>query len=123
MTARAIFDEMDGHGGHSRDAYQVLQEWLNSVPPQLLEHRSEEAELFFRKVGITFAVYGNAEAEERLIPFDIILRILSAREWAHLARGLEQRVRALNLFLKDIYGARESFRPSSSISIPITARR
>ncbi|HZB62721.1 MAG TPA: circularly permuted type 2 ATP-grasp protein, partial [Microvirga sp.] len=77
---------------------------------QLLDHRREEAELFFRKVGITFAVYGNSEAEERLIPFDIIPRVLSGREWAHLARGLEQRVKALNMFLKDIYGPREILR-------------
>jgi len=110
VTAQAIFDEMNGHDGKGRDAYRVLREWLKSTPPQLLEHRREEAELLFRKVGITFAVYGNAEAEERLIPFDIIPRILSGREWAHLARGLEQRVRALNLFLKDIYGPREILR-------------
>ena len=91
MAAQAIFDEMSGHDGHSREAYRVLQDWLNSAPPQLLEHRREEAELFFRKVGITFAVYGNAEAEERLIPFDIIPRIMSGQEWARLSRGLEQR--------------------------------
>ncbi|WP_183448415.1 circularly permuted type 2 ATP-grasp protein [Microvirga lupini] len=101
---------MNGHGGRSREAYRVLQDWLKSVPPQLLEHRREEAELFFRRVGITFAVYGNAEAEERLIPFDIIPRILSGEEWGRLARGLEQRVKALNLFLKDIYGQRDILR-------------
>jgi uncharacterized circularly permuted ATP-grasp superfamily protein len=101
---------MNGHDGEGRAAYRVLQEWLKSVPPQLLEHRCEEAELFFRKVGITFAVYGDREAEERLIPFDIIPRILSGQEWSHLARGLEQRVKALNLFLKDIYGPREILR-------------
>ena len=110
MTARPIFDEMNGWDGRGRDAYRVLQDWLKSAPPQLLDHRREEAELFFRKVGITFAVYGNAEAEERLIPFDIIPRILSGREWSHLSRGLEQRVKALNLFLKDIYGPRDILR-------------
>ena len=110
MAAQAIFDEMSGHDGHSRDAYRILQDWLKSAPPQLLEHRREEAELFFRRVGITFAVYGNTEAEERLIPFDIIPRILSGQEWARLSRGLEQRVKALNMFLKDIYGARDILR-------------
>ncbi len=110
MAAQAIFDEMSGHDGRSRDAYRILQDWLKSAPPQLLEHRREEAELFFRRVGITFAVYGNTEAEERLIPFDIIPRILSGQEWTRLARGLEQRVKALNMFLKDIYGAREILR-------------
>ncbi len=110
MTSRSIFDEMTGQGGSTREAYRVLEDWLNAAPPQLLEHRRDEAELLFRKVGITFAVYGNAEAEERLIPFDIIPRIMSGREWAYLSRGLEQRARALNLFLKDIYGAREIIR-------------
>ncbi len=110
MATRAIFDEMNGLNGEGRAAYKVLREWLGTVPPDLLERRSEEAELLFRKVGITFAVYGNAEAEERLIPFDIIPRILSAREWARLSRGLEQRVSALNQFLKDIYGPREILR-------------
>ena len=110
MTVQSIFDEMSGHDGGCREAYRVLQDWLKSAPQQLLDHRREEAELFFRKVGITFAVYGNSEAEERLIPFDIIPRVLSGREWAHLARGLEQRVKALNMFLKDIYGPREILR-------------
>ena len=110
VTVQSIFDEMSGHDGRCREAYRVLQDWLKSAPPQLLDHRREEAELFFRKVGITFAVYGNSEAEERLIPFDIIPRVLSGREWAHLARGLEQRVKALNLFLKDIYGPRDILR-------------
>ena len=110
MTSQSIFDEMGGNGGSTREAYRVLESWLNAAPTQLLEHRRDEAELLFRKVGITFAVYGNAEAEERLIPFDIIPRIMSGSEWAHLSRGLEQRARALNLFLKDIYGAREILR-------------
>jgi uncharacterized circularly permuted ATP-grasp superfamily protein len=110
VTVQSIFDEMSGHDGGCREAYRVLQDWLKSAPQQLLDHRREEAELFFRKVGITFAVYGNSEAEERLIPFDIIPRVLSGREWAHLARGLEQRVKALNMFLKDIYGPREILR-------------
>ncbi|MBZ6076645.1 circularly permuted type 2 ATP-grasp protein [Microvirga puerhi] len=107
---RPVFDEMTGDGGSIRDAYRVLRSWLDSSPPQLLQHRSEEAELFFRKVGITFAVYGNAEAEERLIPFDVIPRIFSSGEWSRLSRGLEQRVKALNLFLSDLYGKREILR-------------
>jgi len=110
VTERSIFDEMNGHDGEGRAAYRVLQDWLKSAPVELLERRRAEAELLFRKVGITFAVYGNAEAEERLIPFDIVPRILSGREWVTLSRGLEQRVTALNMFLKDIYGPREILR-------------
>lgn len=95
---------MSGHDGQGRATYKILQDWLKSASMDLLEHRRAEAELLFRKVGITFAVYGNAEAEERLIPFDIIPRILSGREWTKLSDGLRQRVTALNFFLKDIYG-------------------
>jgi uncharacterized circularly permuted ATP-grasp superfamily protein len=72
-----------------------------------LEQRAREAELLFRRIGITFAVYGEAEATERLIPFDVIPRILSAAEWQLLQRGLEQRVKAINLYVKDVYGRRE----------------
>ncbi|HUZ66292.1 MAG TPA: circularly permuted type 2 ATP-grasp protein [Beijerinckiaceae bacterium] len=93
-----------------RKVYRPLQEWLRSAPPELLDQRRQEAELLFRRIGITFAVYGEQEAEERLIPFDIIPRILSAPEWKRLAAGLEQRVKALNAFLKDIYGARDVVR-------------
>ncbi|MGQ4274236.1 circularly permuted type 2 ATP-grasp protein [Terrihabitans sp. B22-R8] len=105
-----IFDEMSGRDGACRDPYRILKDWLKNVPAPLLEGRREEAELLFRRVGITFAVYGQDEGEERLIPFDIIPRIIAGSEWNLLARGLEQRVRALNLFLKDIYGAREILR-------------
>ncbi len=105
------FDEMssDANGG-CRDAYKIFKNWLKDAPPALLEGRKEEAELLFRKVGITFAVYGDNEGEERLIPFDIVPRIIAAAEWAKLSRGLEQRVRALNMFLKDIYGQQEILR-------------
>lgn len=101
------FDEMDGRGSGCRDAYQIFKHWLKTAPQALLEGRREEAELLFRKVGITFAVYGDDEGEEKIIPFDIVPRILTGNEWGKLSRGLEQRVRALNMFLKDIYGARE----------------
>ncbi|MFZ8477619.1 circularly permuted type 2 ATP-grasp protein, partial [Staphylococcus aureus] len=69
--------------------------------------RQAEAEQFFRRIGITFNVYGDQAGTERLIPFDIIPRVLTAKEWQHLERGLEQRVKALNAFIKDVYGNRE----------------
>src|SRR3984957_4117808 len=97
------FDEMNGLGGDLRPAYQELSRWLKETPPDALEYRRQEAELLFRRIGITFAVYGDAEAQERLIPFDVIPRIMSAKEWCILERGLKQRVRALNMFLRDIY--------------------
>ena len=76
-----MFDEMKGTDGAVRPAYAELSRWLGEVPPDVLDYRRREAELLFRRIGITFAVYGEAEAQERLIPFDVIPRILSAPEW------------------------------------------
>ena len=104
------FDEMNGPGGDLRPAYLELSRWLAETPPDALEYRRQEAELLFRRIGITFAVYGDAEAQERLIPFDVIPRIMSAKEWAVLEKGLKQRVRALNMFLRDIYHGRDILR-------------
>ncbi len=104
------FDEMNGPGGELRPAYQELSRWLQETPPETLEYRRQEAELLFRRIGITFAVYGDSEAQERLIPFDVIPRIMSAREWGVLEKGLTQRVRALNMFLGDIYHNRDILR-------------
>lgn len=106
----AFFDEMNGTGGALRPAYQELARWLDETPADILELRRKEAELLFRRIGITFAVYGEAEAQERLIPFDVIPRILGAREWQTIESGLKQRTRALNLFLKDIYHDRAILR-------------
>jgi uncharacterized circularly permuted ATP-grasp superfamily protein len=104
------FDEMKGSEGGVRPAYKCLDEWLRHLSPDLLDRRSQEAELLFRRIGITFAVYGESESTERLIPFDVLPRILSFTEWNTLRAGLEQRVMAINLFLKDIYGRREVLR-------------
>src|ERR1043166_1543878 len=101
------FDEMTGVGGGIRPAYAELSQWLGDVPPDLLEHRRREAELLFRRIGITFAVYGEADAQERLIPFDVLPRILAAAEWAVLRAGLEQRIKAINHYIRDVYGRRE----------------
>jgi uncharacterized circularly permuted ATP-grasp superfamily protein len=102
-----MFDEMSGSGDAVRPAYAELSQWLGEVKPDVLEFRRREAELFFRRIGITFAVHGDPEAQERLIPFDIIPRIISAVEWKLLQRGLEQRVNAINAYIKDVYGRRE----------------
>jgi uncharacterized circularly permuted ATP-grasp superfamily protein len=104
------FDEMSGVDGQVRPAYSQLSAWLSEVRPDVLDFRRREAEVLFRRIGITFAVYGEAEATERLIPFDVIPRILSGSEWRTLQRGLEQRVKAINAYIKDIYNKREILR-------------
>ena len=101
------FDEMTLPDGSIRDVYQRVARWLSDSPAELLESRRSQAELLFRRIGITFAVYGDKDAAERLIPFDIIPRMISRAEWTKLEAGLIQRVKALNMFLADIYGNRE----------------
>src|SRR4029079_18042265 len=103
----AAFDEMTGSDGTLRPAYGELSRWLSEVPPDVLDYRRREAEVLFRRIGITFAVYGEAEGQERLIPFDVLPRILAAAEWELVRKGLEQRLNAINRFVADIYGRRE----------------
>ena len=105
-----IFDEMYGVGDALRGPYNEYQQWIDHEDPAKLRKKAAEAEIFFRRTGITFNVYNQQEAAERLIPFDVIPRILSGREWARLARGIEQRVRAINAFLHDIYHRQEILR-------------
>ncbi|BBE70485.1 circularly permuted type 2 ATP-grasp protein [Oharaeibacter diazotrophicus] len=106
----AAFDEMNGDGTLCRPAYGLIKSWLEQTAPEYLKRRQEEAEFLFRRVGITFAVYGDAEAEERIIPFDIVPRVLTSTEWGTLSKGLTQRVTALNRFLADVYGKGEIIR-------------
>lgn len=106
----AAFDEMNGNGDGVRDPYLSVHQWLQTQKIDDLKRKRGEAEALFRRTGITFAVYGDDAATERLIPFDIIPRILSAAEWRRLAAGIEQRVRALNAFMYDIYHRQEIIR-------------
>ncbi len=102
----AHYDEMHlpGSGDRGvRDHYKHLVEWLAAMPPERVAEKRREADLLFHRVGITFAVYGDEAGAERLIPFDTIPRIIPSAEWDMLAKGLKQRVTALNRFLHDIY--------------------
>src|SRR3954468_21591274 len=94
-----------------RDHYRAYSDWLSRQPGETMGARREEAEMIFRRVGITFAVYGAKDEEgagtERLIPFDLIPRIIPAGEWATMEKGLVQRVTALNRFLHDVYHEQE----------------
>jgi uncharacterized circularly permuted ATP-grasp superfamily protein len=104
------FDEMTNGSGAPRALYRRIDQWLRNAPPGLLDSRRQQAEMLFRRIGITFAVYGDKESTERLIPFDIVPRVLGHDEWVRLEKGLVQRVKALNMFLTDVYGAQEILR-------------
>lgn len=104
------FDEMSPAGAGIRRPYLGYDAWLQEQDASRLTEKTQDAERVFRKTGITFAVYGEAEAAERLIPFDIVPRIISGQEWRRLTQGIEQRVQALNAFLDDIYHRQEIIR-------------
>ena len=89
--------------GAARSHYSRYSEWLKAQPADRLAQKRAEADALFHRVGITFAVYGQEEGAERLIPFDIVPRVLPWEEWIRLEGGLKQRVRALNAFIHDIY--------------------
>jgi uncharacterized circularly permuted ATP-grasp superfamily protein len=97
------YDELHGADGTTHPAYWAYTEWLAEVPPEMLQQKRLEADLLFRRLGITFAVYGDESGVERAIPFDIIPRIISAKAWETLGKGCIQRVKALNMFLQDVY--------------------
>lgn len=101
------FDESLDSDAKVRSVYAPYAEWLKGIDLSVLAQRSLDAELLFRRVGITFAVYGQDEGAERLIPFDVVPRILAAKEWDKLSRGAIQRVKALNMFLNDLYHDQE----------------
>ena len=103
MLSSLPFDEMRAEDGTLRPHYRAFADWLERTPPDRIAQKRGEAERIFHRVGITFAVYGEQAGTERLIPFDLVPRIIPADEWARLEAGLVQRVRTLNLFLKDIY--------------------
>ena len=105
-----MYDEMYQSEGEARTHYSQLAQWLKSMPPDIAEEKRREADLLFHRVGITFAVYGDAEGAERLIPFDTIPRIIPQSEWTLLENGLKQRVTALNRFLHDIYHEQDILR-------------
>jgi uncharacterized circularly permuted ATP-grasp superfamily protein len=108
------FDEMHAVGGSAREHCVAYERWLNEQPHDLMRDRRAEAEMIFRRVGITFAVYGAKDEDgsgtERLIPFDLIPRIIPKDEWSQLEKGLAQRVTALNRFVHDVYHDQEILR-------------
>ena len=102
-----VFDEMLDAGLVPRAHYAAYADWLASMSPEQMAGKRAEADLIFRRIGITFSVYGEEGGTERLIPSDVVPRIIAADEWERLERGLIQRVTAINRFLADIYHGQE----------------
>jgi uncharacterized circularly permuted ATP-grasp superfamily protein len=105
------FDEMLAADREVREHYRTYDGWLQRQPGPTMQARREEAEMIFRRVGITFAVYGAKDEDgsgtERLIPFDLIPRVIPKQEWVDMEAGLRQRVTALNRFIHDVYHGQE----------------
>ncbi|WP_199171399.1 MULTISPECIES: circularly permuted type 2 ATP-grasp protein [Luteimonas] len=104
------YDEMHDADGNVRPHYRAFDDWRQRTPADEIAHKRRQAEISFHRVGITFSVYGEESGNERLIPFDLVPRIVPAAEWKMLEAGLRQRVHALNLFLGDIYGEQRILR-------------
>ncbi|MFO1387921.1 circularly permuted type 2 ATP-grasp protein [Cellvibrio sp.] len=107
MANPVFYDEMYSAPDILRPHYDVYGQWLKTLPAERLARKKAEADLTFHRLGITFAVYGEEAGTERLIPFDLLPRIIPSHEWKMLQKGLEQRVKTLNLFLHDIYHDQE----------------
>jgi uncharacterized circularly permuted ATP-grasp superfamily protein len=111
---KAPFDEMHAKAKAVREHYRTYDRWLQRQSGDVMQSRRAEAEMIFRRVGITFAVYGAKDEEgagtERLIPFDLIPRVIPGHEWARMEAGLRQRVTALNRFIHDVYHDQEILR-------------
>ncbi|WP_176715572.1 circularly permuted type 2 ATP-grasp protein [Thioclava sp. SK-1] len=106
MRMTDYFNEMF-QAGQVRAPYQGLEGWTKSMPAELRQMKQAEAEALFRRIGITFAVYGEGGDPDRLIPFDMFPRVFTQGEWSKLDRGIKQRAKALNCFLQDVYGRAE----------------
>ncbi|MEM1363045.1 MAG: circularly permuted type 2 ATP-grasp protein [Pseudomonadota bacterium] len=104
--ATSYFNEMY-QGDAIRDPYARLESWQREMPAELRSLKQAEAEALFRRIGITFAVYGEGGDPDRLIPFDMFPRVFTHLEWFRLERGIKQRARALNAFLCDVYSRGE----------------
>jgi uncharacterized circularly permuted ATP-grasp superfamily protein len=97
-----VWDEMFAAGG-IRDMYRNFVASIQNLSAEEMSHKDELAKKLFMSQGITFTVYSSGEGIEKIFPFDIIPRILEAAEWQHIEAGIKQRLKALNIFLKDIY--------------------
>jgi uncharacterized circularly permuted ATP-grasp superfamily protein len=110
QDAMTPYDEMTANDGSVREAYRELEHWLTTTTVETFQNKRKEADLLFRRLGITFAVYGEGGDPERLIPYDVVPRVITGAEWSAMEKGMEQRVKAINAFLNDVYGDQQIFR-------------
>ncbi|MEQ1516473.1 MAG: circularly permuted type 2 ATP-grasp protein [Usitatibacteraceae bacterium] len=103
MALKPFYNEMYAADGSVRPQYAEFAQWLENTPAEKIAQNREAADLMFHRVGITFAVYGETTGTERLIPFDIVPHVITGKKWEEVARGLTQRITALNAFLNDVY--------------------
>ena len=101
--SQKLFNEMLDDDGCARSHYHLFDQWLKGIPSETISAKQKEADLIFRRTGITFSLNGDEGGTERLIPSDLIPRIIHGKDWEYLERGLIQRVKAINLFLHDVY--------------------
>ena len=116
------YDEMFDASGVARPPYAAMYRRLLELPPAELRRRQQDADSAFLHQGVTFTVYGDDQGTERIFPYDLLPRIITAAEWDTIERGLIQRVTALNLFLKDIYQDGRILRGASCRARWFTAR-
>src|ERR1700709_2435776 len=98
-----VWDEMYGSDANVRDHYRKVIQYISGESADDLNKKEELAKRLFMSQGVTFTVYNSGEGIEKIFPFDIIPRIITSNEWAHIEAGIKQRLKALNIFLKDIY--------------------
>ena len=98
-----FFDEMAASDGAVQPHYARFRELFQSLTTQEFDHKRQSVDLAFMRQGVTFNVYGDSAGAEKIFPFDLLPRIIPAKEWEMIERGLAQRITALNLFLHDIY--------------------
>ncbi len=108
--SRGFFDEMFTEAGHARPGVEFLVDKLAALPPGELQRRQRAAEHELLNMGITFNVYGHSAGTEKVWPFDLIPRVIQEEEWRYVERGLKQRIRALNMFIDDLYHDRKIIR-------------
>ena len=118
-----FFDEMFDADGEPRSAARALSQFIDTLPDGELLRRQQSAERALLHMGITFGVYGDNAGAERIFPFDLVPRIVAAAEWLCIERGLKQRIRALNLFLEDIYHEQRIVKDGVVPAVIVTATR